>query len=161
MINISNPFEIINEYTSSIPVDVEACARAFGIKVKYAHLDRQIAGMIERIKGIYIITINADDPKTRQRFTIAHELGHFIYHRDKMGEGIDDDRMYRSTNVGKFHNTRIGPREETQANQFAANLLMPWGAINSLQERGITTPEAMAEKLIVSLPAMRIRLGIG
>jgi Zn-dependent peptidase ImmA (M78 family) len=158
---VSNPFEIVNNYTSSIPVDVEACVRAFGVKLNYAHLDAQIAGMVERIKdGSYLITVNVDDPLTRQRFTIAHELGHFIYHRDKMGDGIDDDRMYRSTNVGKHHNTRIGPREETQANQFAASLLMPWTAITRLQSEGVREADAMARRLIVSPQAMRIRLGL-
>lgn len=158
---VINPFEIINQFQEYAPVDVEAVARALGIEINYAHLGSEISGMIERKKGgSYLISINQNDPKTRQRFTLAHELGHFIYHKDKMGDGIDDDRMYRSTNVGKYHNTNIGQREESQANRFAANLLMPWDLINKLQDSGVNSCDAMAERLGVSKQAMCIRLGV-
>ncbi len=156
-----NIFSTINEYKKQIPVDVEELAKALGIEVNYAHLGNDVSGMIERIKDKnYLITINADDPKTRQRFTLAHELGHFVYHKDKMGDGIDDDRIYRSTNVGKHHNTRIGANEETQANKFAANLLMPWSLISDLQDKKVTKSDDIAKHLGVSKHAICIRLGI-
>lgn len=157
----ANIFSFISDFQNSAPVNVDALCKALGIKVNYAHLGADVAGMIEKIKDdVYLISVNANDPITRQRFTIAHELGHYVYHRDKMGDGIDDDRAYRSTNVGKYHNTNIGQREETQANIFAANLLMPWGLISSLQDQGISDPDELASRLGVSKQAMYIRLGL-
>ncbi|MFC7048598.1 ImmA/IrrE family metallo-endopeptidase [Emcibacter nanhaiensis] len=157
---VVNIFSLINEFQDRYPVDVNGLARALGIEVNYAYLGKDVSGMIERTNtGSYRITVNENDPRTRQRFTIAHELGHFIYHKDKMGEGIDDDRMYRSTNVGKYHNTNIGPREETQANKFAASLLMPMDIINQLKSDGINDCGMLADMLDVSKHAMCIRLG--
>jgi Zn-dependent peptidase ImmA (M78 family) len=157
----ANPFEVINSFQNTAPVNVEGVSRALGVPVNYANLGNEIAGMIERRKdGSYLISVNANDALTRQRFTIAHELGHFIYHKDKMGDGIDDDKAYRSTNVGKYHNTKIGQKEETQANRFAANLLMPWDLISHLQEQGVTDYKDIADRLGVSRHAMCIRLGI-
>ena len=158
---ITNPFAVINEFCERAPVDVEGLARALGIEVSYAWLGSDISGMIEKLENDkYLISVNEEDPKTRQRFTLAHELGHFIYHKNKMGSGIDDDRAYRSTDAGKYHNTRIGKREETQANQFAATLLMPWTLIEQLQNEGVRDPDTLAKRLGVSKQAMKIRLGL-
>ena len=87
-------------------------------------------------------------------------LGHYIYHRSLIGDGVDDDRAYRSTIVGKYHNTRIGPREETEANRFAADVLMPWGVISELQARGHNEVDELARALGVSEHAMCVRLGV-
>ena len=158
---VNNVFAVINDFRSRAPVDVDGLAKALGIQVSYAHLSPDISGQIEQKKdGSYLISINASDPKTRQRFTLAHELGHFIYHKDRIGDGIDDDRAYRSTDVGKYHNTEIGTKEETQANQFAANLLMPSELISDLKKQGVEACEDLAKRLEVSQHAMSIRLGV-
>jgi Zn-dependent peptidase ImmA (M78 family) len=115
--------------------------------------------MIERRgDGGYLITVNAIDSLTRQRFTTAHELGHYMLHRDRIGDGIADDRAYRSTSSSKYRNTRIGPRQETQANTFAANVLMPFDLIERLKREGYSTPGELAKRLAVSEQAMSIRL---
>ena len=45
----------------------------------------------------YAIFVNKGDRyKTRQRFTIAHKIAHFILHREAIGDGIVDDALYRS-----------------------------------------------------------------
>lgn len=82
-----------------------------------------------------------------------------MLHRHLIGDGIDDDRAYRSTNVGKYHNMSIGPEEETEANRFAAGLLMPKESIQKLRAEGMT-PIQMAERLQVSAHAMHIKLGV-
>lgn len=53
--------------------------------------------MLERVGDTFLITVAANDPLTRQRFTLAHELGHYMLHRTLIGDGLDDDRAYRST----------------------------------------------------------------
>jgi len=164
---INNPFEVINNYRRSAPVDVAGLIRALGIKLKVARVAENVSGMIELDEdGKYLITINEDDSTTRQRFSMAHELGHYIYHRNKIGKGIADDRMYRSTDIGRYYNNSIGKAEETQANQFAANLLMPMDLIDSLKEKiSPDTPDReiakeLAHRLEVSEQAMCIRLNI-
>lgn len=158
---LSEQYEIINEFRKTAPVDVRAAAEAVGVTVREAYLPSDVSGMLERDgKGHFVITVNASHPSTRKRFTIAHELGHYMLHRHLVGDGVDDDRAYRSTNVGKYHNTRIGPREETEANKFAASVLMPLNLIKELQSKGVTSPAALARQLGVSEHAMCIRLGV-
>lgn len=155
-----NDYDTINHFTQFAPVDIVGLSKALGVDVAYSHLDPDISGMIEKTgKDEYRITVNAGDPETRQRFTIAHELGHFMLHRHLIGDGIDDDRAYRSTDTGKYHNTSIGRLEETEANQFAASLLMPKKLI--ARER-VNTPDVldMANKFKVSRHSMSIRMGV-
>ncbi|GGF15867.1 ImmA/IrrE family metallo-endopeptidase [Youhaiella tibetensis] len=154
--------ETIRRAQTKVPVDLEGICREFGIRLHEAWLDTDISGELVSIPetGSYQINVNASHSTARKRFTIAHELGHFFLHRHLIGRGIDDDRVYRSTSAGRYHNTAIGPREETEANRFAASLLMPQSHIVQLQRDGVLTPEALAAKLLVSPAAMRIRLGL-
>jgi Zn-dependent peptidase ImmA (M78 family) len=157
----SEQLEIINHYRKNAPVDVHGIASSLGIRIHEAFLPDNVSGIIERAKdGNFLVTVNTFDSYTRKRFTIAHELGHFMLHRGMIGDGIEDDRAYRSTTSGKYRNNLIGPREETQANSFAANVLMPYELIQRLQAEGYATPEQLADKLQVSVHAMSIRLGL-
>lgn len=153
----TNLFSTIKSFMDKAPVDVEGLTKALGIDLHYAYLDPAISGQIERCGDRYRITVNANDAKTRQRFTIAHELGHFVYHRPVIGDGVDDDRAYRSTEIGKYHNTNIGPHEESEANRFAAFLLMPEDIVRRLRDENLDA-DTMARRLGVSRQAMNIRL---
>ena len=155
---LSEELEIINEARLQVPVDVDNLCRALGIKLKRAFLSSSISGMIEQIGGQFTITLNLSDSYTRQRFTLAHELGHYIRHRQLIGDGIDDDRGYRSTDQGKYHNTKIGSKEETEANKIAANILMPREAISREWGKPNSTISQMAQLFGVSEHAMSIRL---
>ena len=123
--NVAEQWNVLTNARKSIPVPVHELLGRLGIKLKQAWLADGISGMLENIGETFLITINALDSDTRQRFTLAHEIGHYMLHRHLVGDGVDDDRAYRSTQVGKYHNTLIGPFEEREANKFAANLLMP------------------------------------
>ena len=150
--------DAIKRAQRSAPVDVEGLAKDLGVRVNVAWLDGDVSGELVRHGDRYEINVNATHAPTRQRFTIAHELGHYIYHRDLIGDGIDDDRAYRSTSVGRYHNTRIGPMQETEANRFAANLLMPYHLLDRLRAEGLGRTE-MAHRLQVSEHALAIRTG--
>lgn len=160
----SSPLNVIKSYWNTAPVDVFAIIRELGIELgffKPRTVDlARLSGYIESSTAGYRIGINAADHLVRQRFTAAHELAHYIYHRPLIGDGVDDDRAYRSTPGGIYYNEKIGRVQETQANQFAANLLMPSHLIKELKHKGFFEPDALAEKLFVSKPAMRIRLGL-
>jgi Zn-dependent peptidase ImmA (M78 family) len=149
----------IRRAQNTLPVDVEGLAAELGVRVHRAWLSDGISGeLVCSQSGKYQINVNASDAYTRQRFTISHELGHYVYHRHLIGEGIDDDRAYRSTDAGRYHNTNIGPKQETQANKFAAGLLMPDHLLYELEEMDLSLQEK-AVRLGVSQHALSIRLG--
>ena len=153
-------FEKIQEAKQSHPVDVDRLVRELGLALNYKPMPSGMSGELVRGEdGSYTINVNKTDPRNRQRFTIAHELGHFVYHRDRLGDGVNDNRAYRTDRSAEHYNPNIGPAQETEANRFAASLLMPWELINQLQDQGLKIPE-MAEKLGVSVQAMSIRLGV-
>ncbi|WP_132543513.1 ImmA/IrrE family metallo-endopeptidase [Rhodovulum euryhalinum] len=158
--NLSDQWDVLTEARRTLPVPVKSLPAMLGIKMKPAFLPSGISGMLEKNGESFLVTINAADPDTRQRFTLAHELGHYMLHRHLIGDGLDDDRAYRSTEVGKYHNTLIGPKEETEANKFAANLLMPREAIARERERLGNDVSKMANLFGVSEHAMSIRLGV-
>lgn len=152
-----NAWQAIKHFRSTIPVDVEGLALALGIRVSTPFLPDNVSGMIcKTSSGDYEISVNARHRETRQRFTIAHELGHYVLHRSLIGDGNIDDAAYRSD--GSVKNNRIGPREEQEANQFAANLLMPMEAIRRFWDRAHGDAGQLARMFNVSEGAMKIRL---
>jgi Zn-dependent peptidase ImmA (M78 family) len=150
--------QIIAEH-SGPPVNIEAIIRALGLRLdKKADLDHQISGVIERTDdGSYKISANKEDHYFRRRFTMAHELGHYLYHAHLLGEGVDDNQAYRSSEDGPYANPNIGKREETEANRFAAMVLMPSDKVRAEWQR-LRDPENLAKKFQVSKQAMEIRL---
>ncbi|MBN9018760.1 MAG: ImmA/IrrE family metallo-endopeptidase [Rhizobiales bacterium] len=157
--DIDSVFQVVKRHWSSYPVDVVRIITECGIHYAEDALDPDISGMIDKKgpDGRYRIVINQRDGHARKRFTAAHELGHYVYHRGLIGDGIDDSRLYRSIPAGEYHNLRISPKHEQEANQFAANLLMPKHLLAQLEGKSI--PE-MAAALGVSVPAMRVRKGL-
>ncbi len=149
--------KIIARYQSSPPVNVVAIAGDLGVKVyRLSNMHDSISGMIRRDKvrggeSEYAIFVNAEHSELRRRFTIAHEIAHFILHRDLIGDGIQDDVLYRSGLSGTI---------ERQANKYAADILMPWDLVNAAVSRGNDSVEELAKIFQVSKSAMSIRLGV-
>lgn len=157
---LSQQYNIINQFCSVLPVDLGKLALALGVEVRLIHLGESLSGMLEN-KGNdrFVITANADHSQTRRRFTIAHELGHYMLHRHLIGDGIDDNKAYRSTEGGRYHNMDIGPKQETEANKFAANILMPAPLLSEQREIHGDNAKELSLLFNVSEQSMRIRLG--
>ncbi len=114
----------------SAPVDVEALAGKLGASVtKVETDDDELSGFIYRDpqSGQAVIGINKSHSPTRQRFTLAHEIGHLMLHSfddlhyDRKGYGSEFGRVRKrdaSSSTGEN-------RDEVEANFFAAELLMP------------------------------------
>jgi Zn-dependent peptidase ImmA (M78 family) len=156
-------FEIVLEYMKGVvPVDLPSLCASLGIRLSYLVMDDEISGEIERLSdGKYAININKEHHPNRQHFTIAHEIGHFIHHRSLIGDGVDDNKMYRSESNGKYFNKNIRLGHEREANTFAASLLMPKEAIIKHVDANDNL-ENMAELFEVSKAAMKYRLqGLG
>ncbi len=96
-------------------IDLEAIAYYVGVTVKY----RLLNGCEARIIGYgdkAVVTIHSDRPHTRQRFSLAHELGHWHHHRGR-------SFICRTEDIGS---QGMGVSElEKVADAYAANLLMP------------------------------------
>lgn len=150
-----DPLKVIAKHWDSTPVPIDAIIYEIGLKLYYEPLDDNISGYIQRTNGTYKIVVNSSHAPTRQRFTAAHELGHYIYHRDLLGEGVGDDKAYRAERT-KMANPNIRPIHERQANSFAANVLMPRHRLVGLDAEDTAS---LAARFNVSQEAMRIRLG--
>jgi IrrE N-terminal-like domain len=158
---MSDIFQIAERHwAKGPPVDIQAIIREVGVEYAELPKPKEISGLIEAYGGGYRIVVNSNHSLNRRRFTAAHELGHFVYHRDIIGDGIVDDAAYRSEKIGQYSGDKKILREyETQANRFAAIILMPVMLLDRLQADRVPIPE-MARRLQVSEEALRIRLGI-
>ncbi|WP_196588042.1 ImmA/IrrE family metallo-endopeptidase [Aliivibrio fischeri] len=162
-INIKSSFETVLDYMkANMPVDLRKLCNDLDIELSYVTMDDDISGEIEcRKDGSFAINVNKNHHPNRQRFTIAHELGHFIHHRSLIGDGIDDNKAYRSVNQGKYFNQNISIAHEREANTFAASLLMPKEMVAKCKHEHMSTID-MAEYFKVSQAAMSYRLqGLG
>lgn len=144
--------EILRRHQQHPPVQLGALAHELGVRILVSSLPHKVSGTLTKeANDQWTIRVNRDESKTRQRFTIAHEIAHFILHRDEIGNGISDDVFYRSG---------LSDRREREANRLAAEILMPWTLINKAVDEGVNTPEDLAKSFQVSEAAMKVRLGM-
>jgi hypothetical protein len=149
----------IDRFLQSAPVQLTAIANALGVPVYLSTMKPSISGLIEPDEASasgFRIRINRHELAERQRFTLAHEIAHFLLHRSLIGGGVVDDTMYRSA---------LSSHREVQANKLAADLCMPWNLIRAEREKRSSLPpevlvDEMAKLFRVSKAAMRIRLGV-
>jgi len=90
----------------------------------------------------------------RKRYTIAHEIAHFILHFDKIEKGIVDREDNKSDVM--FRSESVSSNDEYAANKLAADILMPIPEITKLLHEH--KPKDLASIFQVSEQAMRIRL---
>lgn len=132
-----------------VPVPVEEIAEEFlGLRV------RETAGL--GASGVIVpshrtIHVNADEPAERRRFTLAHEIGHWVIHCRTRPECMEI--LCRTVEVSGATDPR-----EREANVFAATLLMPEPTVRGLVGDGVRDAATLAGMLGVSVPAMAWRL---
>jgi Zn-dependent peptidase ImmA (M78 family) len=96
-------------------IDLEAIAQYVGATVtrdKMIGAEARIVGLNDQA----IITVNEDSLPMRQRFSIGHELGHWMYDRGRIDMSCGADKQER------FY---TGTDKESLANEFATELLLP------------------------------------
>ena len=133
---------LLNEGVTELPVDIVKLCHSMGIRVQYYTPDDGNDGKCTIILGRPRIFVSANSSVERQRFTIAHELGHIL-----LGH------------VGKYELVNREPSSkdnpiEQEANVFASRLLAPacvlWGL-------GIREPKDIAKLCRISMTAAQFR----
>lgn len=127
-----------------LPIDPFQIAASLGIRVFRTPLEIGTAGFIlkEKDDELPVIYLNASDGLQRQRFTLAHELGHYVEHRDDAQIAymdMRDELAYSGTDC-----------TERWYNAFAAELLMPAALIKRYWAQGKSF-EHIRQKLQVCL----------
>ena len=148
-----DPATLLNELGIVQPseIDVEAIASHCGATVIYARLsgcEARIIGLKDRA----IIRVRADVRPERQRFSVGHELGHWLRDRHRVGFSCTES---------SFQVEWSSDNPERRANRFAADLLLPRPMFQpAARGRPMTfeTARALASSFVTSLTATTIRL---
>jgi Zn-dependent peptidase ImmA (M78 family) len=132
---------------SKAPVDVVTIARQFNAIVKASPTDDKFAGYLFRHGpgGYAIIGVNSLHSPTRQRFTIAHEIGHLLLHADELPEEVHVDHVFMRRDSRSAAGT---DHREIEANAFAADLLMPTQFIE--RDLQIVAPHQSSEEVLIA-----------
>lgn len=152
---IEKKLQTIRDHQTEPPVAVIPLADALGLNVYYVDWENDMSGRIEKNEDMggesgFVIFVNKNHHSNRRRFTIAHEIAHFVLHQDEIGDGVYDDALYRSG---------LPMRVEFEASKLAADILMPWHLLSPAMQSGYTV-ESLANLFHVSKSAMSIRLGV-
>jgi Zn-dependent peptidase ImmA (M78 family) len=148
------------------PVPVDKIAKSLGIAISLEEVEDDISGFLyrDRISRNVLIGANKAHHANRQRFTIAHELGHFFLHEGETVHLDSGNRAFR-INLRDVESAKGEDNDEKEANFFAAELLMPASFLESdLQGRDLDLFDEsdilikLAKKYKVSVQALTFRL---
>jgi Zn-dependent peptidase ImmA (M78 family) len=157
MIKMADEMQIVRQFMAHPPVDIEGMIHSLGIEYERKEMADGESGRIERTPSGYKIIINEREGIQRKRFTAAHELSHYLLHRDLLKDG-HLDRLYVET-PELNPSAPFSAAHEVQANNMAANILMPRSQILSRWVDGERLPQ-LAETFGVSRAAMKVRLKV-
>lgn len=119
--NASRARSLIND--NKLPVDLNKIAKKLGVEIIKHDLGDNVSGVLYIDKGQGIIGYNPNESRVRQRFTIAHELGHYVLHRlnKELFVSHKSSKLFFRNDKSKTGEYKL----EREANAFAAALLMP------------------------------------
>lgn len=150
------------------PTDVYALAKGYATIIERS-LGTDVSGAliptpVSTPGKNWIILVNAEHAEVRKRFTVAHELGHLLLHGYATAHA---DRFFKLRDARSSEGSAI---DEIQANQFAAELLMPRQllleatheqVLDHVDDEGFDQLVTdLAERFNVSKQAMAIRLSV-
>lgn len=153
--------DLFEKYSLTIPVDLHTITLGERINLAYEVMDDALSGLCMRNSNGVSIVINESHHPNRQRFTLAHELGHHFLH---LMNSADDEMVFvdKASIYRRDSKSSTGMiKKEREANEFAAELLMPESIvmreINS-DRFDVDNIEGLAKNFEVSIQAMSIRL---
>lgn len=161
MLTISNIEEQANELLTkhaqySAPIDVINIIESEGIKLIKDDMDGDHSGFLLVENGAATVAINSEHHPNRQRFTAAHELGHYVLHSKGRDRFFVDKAYFRGPSASAGTDA-----QEIEANRFAACLLMPANMLREYaRHNSLTDLEIYKLSTIfgVSEQAMTLRL---
>lgn len=142
-----------NEYSKEFtapPVPILEIAERNGVDVIFANFGSKsdkVAGFCDF--GEAKLYVNQEDSLTRQVFTIAHEFGHWVLHKEIFQNDPD-----RYPVLPRFHDPDRNDPLEKEANSFAANILVPEALLKPITSAPIS---ALANAFGVSVSMMEYR----
>lgn len=157
--------KLLEDYAvERIPIPVREIAKNRGLEVKPYDLGETVSGVLVIKDGEGFIGYNFNDSKVRQRFTIAHELGHYELHYNPTERStLFVDKQFKV--AFRNENSSTGEMQnEKEANAFAAALLMPKKfIIKEIENRHLDLSDdknlqILAKSFNVSISAMTFRL---
>ena len=135
----------------AVPVDALA-TDLLGLFVVESH-DIEVSGLlIPATRYVYLNAREARESEGRRRFTLAHEIGHWVCQCDEGRAMAPEPIMCRQSDMS----AKVDARLEREANNFAASLLMPETPVRRAAQAGLA-PEQAAERMGVSDIAMEWR----
>lgn len=146
-----------------VPVPIHLVAQRLSLTLEAAPLGDKVSGMLVVQGDQGSIGYNAAHARVRQRFTISHEIAHYLLHARRSGKAelfIDKQVTYRRDE----HSSAGMDSEEIEANKLGAALLMPRSLVQQevrIQDLDLDDNEAielLARKFQVSSSAMSNRL---
>jgi len=155
----------LDAYRGTLPVRcaIDIVAQRLNLTMSAAPLGEKVSGMLVVMGKRGAIGYNSSHPRVRQRFTISHEIAHYLLHAKKGEKAqlfIDQSVTFR-----RDENSSAGvDHDEVEANQLGAALLMPKGLVQQEIKRNdldLDDDEAislLAKKFQVSAAAMSNRL---
>ncbi|RUT76995.1 ImmA/IrrE family metallo-endopeptidase [Marinobacter sp. NP-6] len=151
--DLSTPEDVVKlakqKGISTSPLNVSELSLELGIIVRFQPMHEDDSGTLfkEKKTGQWVMIVNSLHHPHRQRFTIAHEIAHRIRHAANQDE-FNDKAFFRNGNSNWM---------ETEANNFAATILMPKEDFIRAVDSGKTRIEEIAAHFQVSSMAVRIR----
>lgn len=144
--------EILQRYGyTDPPISPFEVAAYLGLSVREIVMPveyRNVSGFIDLSQ--HVIFVNKEDPVNRRAFTVAHEVGHYLLHKDEI---LSDPYAYQFL----YRDATLTNEKalEKEANYFAANLLVP----STMLEKFKNYSAALLSKLfIVSQEVINYRL---
>lgn len=156
---MASELDIVFEYMQTPPVNLAAIFADLGIEYVEQPILSGESGWIERDGDKYRVVVNSNEGEQRRRFTAAHELAHYLMHRDLLAKGRLNRHTDRLFGNGAEHNREqpFSKKHEVQANKLAAQLVMPAGKIRQMIEDGASIDQ-LVQTFGVSKAAMKVRL---
>ncbi|HJP81451.1 MAG TPA: ImmA/IrrE family metallo-endopeptidase [Candidatus Saccharimonadales bacterium] len=162
--------KLLKKYKSNFPVHVGKLAEELGLTViSTTDLPSGMSGSISKEDERYIIYVNSGQSMRRQRFTIAHEIGHFLQHRDFLDTADEILNPAKKIMLGRPDSGSRAPvdtierQREYEADNFAGELLMPKEIFEDIWLKAESLKD-VADYFNVSAMAANVRaalLGLG
>ena len=149
----------------SIPINLERMLSYLRVEIDERPLEDEFSGVLISGKKPAVVVVNSLHSQTRRRFTVAHELGHYVLHsrkKDGLPVFIDKTEVYFRSNAHDQEN--YDSIKEMEANAFAAEILMPKQLLKEyIKENDLDISkklgiQALAQEFEVSQQAMEYRL---